>query len=148
MPLAENTNLRGSIPYGGPPVYIVWIQLLCKCWMNNSFTCLVKSKPVKQEVSRSQWYFLLWWVLRHEPFLPFSHSPSDSLVQSFGPLQDVTIILKHWCDGVVKLSHSLHGLRGLNGRWSPFSCHPLGNSQLFKFAWNHCLQSSLVGRVH
>ena len=34
--------------YGWPPVYFVWIQLLCLRWMNNSFACLVKSKPVKQ----------------------------------------------------------------------------------------------------
>ena len=26
-----------------------WYQLLCLCWMNNIFTCLVESKPVKQE---------------------------------------------------------------------------------------------------
>ena len=36
---------------GWPPFLFVWIQLLCFCWMNNSFTCLVGSKPVKQEVS-------------------------------------------------------------------------------------------------
>ena len=33
-----------------PPVYFDWIQLLCLCWMSNSFTCLVKSKPLKQEI--------------------------------------------------------------------------------------------------
>ena len=30
-----------------------WIQLRYLCWLNNSFTCLVKSKPVKQEVSHT-----------------------------------------------------------------------------------------------
>ena len=35
---------------GKYPIYSGWIQLLCLCWMNNSFTSLVKSKPVKQEV--------------------------------------------------------------------------------------------------
>ena len=39
--------------YDWPPVYFVWIQLLCLCCINNSFTCLVKSKPVKQEVSHT-----------------------------------------------------------------------------------------------
>ena len=34
-----------------PPVTFVRIQLLCLRWMNNSFTCLVKSKTVKQVVS-------------------------------------------------------------------------------------------------
>ena len=37
--------------HGWPPVYIACIQLLCLCWNSNSFTCSVKSKPVKQEVS-------------------------------------------------------------------------------------------------
>ena len=31
-------------------VYFVWIQLLWFCWIKNSFSCFVKSKPVKQEV--------------------------------------------------------------------------------------------------
>ena len=31
--------------------FSVWIQLLCLCCINSSFTCLDKSKPVKQEVS-------------------------------------------------------------------------------------------------
>ena len=35
-------------------VYFVWIQLLCLCWLSNS---LVKSKPVKQEVRHTEWYF-------------------------------------------------------------------------------------------
>ena len=39
--------------YGWPPAYFVYIQLLCLCCINSSFTCLVKSKPVKQEVSRT-----------------------------------------------------------------------------------------------
>ena len=47
-------NLRWSIPLcNWPPVYFVWIQLLCFCWISNSFTCLVKPKPVKQDVSRT-----------------------------------------------------------------------------------------------
>ena len=42
---AKNINLKGSIS--------VWLtDLLCFGWMNNSFTsCLVKSKPVKEEAS-------------------------------------------------------------------------------------------------
>ena len=50
--------------YSWPPVYFVWIRLICICLTSNSFTCLVKSKPVKQEVSRI--VILpspLWWVL-------------------------------------------------------------------------------------
>ena len=31
----------------------IWIQLLGLCWINNQFTCLVESKPVKQEVSHT-----------------------------------------------------------------------------------------------
>ena len=31
--------------------FSVWIQLLCLCLIRNRFTCLVKSKPVKQELS-------------------------------------------------------------------------------------------------
>ena len=30
-----------------PPVLFVWIQQVWLFWMNNRFTCLVKSKPVK-----------------------------------------------------------------------------------------------------
>ena len=51
---AQNTNLlaKGEVSlYAWPPVLFVWIQLLCSWWINNRFTCLVKSKPVKQEVS-------------------------------------------------------------------------------------------------
>ena len=45
----ENTNLRGRINVRETDLF----QLLCLCWMINSFSCLVKSKPVKQEVSHS-----------------------------------------------------------------------------------------------
>ena len=31
-------------------ILFVWFHLICLCWMNNRFTCLVKSKPVQQEV--------------------------------------------------------------------------------------------------
>ena len=34
-------------------VWIVWIQLVCLCSINNRLTYLVTSKPVKQEVSRT-----------------------------------------------------------------------------------------------
>ena len=37
--------------YYCPPVALVCIQLLCLCWNSNRFTCLDKSKPVKQEVN-------------------------------------------------------------------------------------------------
>ena len=37
--------------YGWPPILFVCLQLLCLGWINNKFTCLVKSNPVKQEVS-------------------------------------------------------------------------------------------------
>ena len=47
----ENTYFREVSLCGWPPVYFVWIQALCSCWFSISFTCLVKSKPVKQEVS-------------------------------------------------------------------------------------------------
>ena len=51
----ENTHRWGKHHslYGWSPVLQVWIQLLCLWWMNNSFTCLVKTKPVKQEVNRT-----------------------------------------------------------------------------------------------
>ena len=34
-----------------PPVYFVWAQLLCLCWISISFTSLVEFNPVKQEVN-------------------------------------------------------------------------------------------------
>ena len=50
------------------PVYFVLIEVLCYCWISNSFTCLVKSKPVKQEVSRTVILFpmvtVLWSILK------------------------------------------------------------------------------------
>ena len=49
---SENTNLGEVSLYGWPPIYFVEVQLLCLCWISNCFTRLVKSKPVKQEVSR------------------------------------------------------------------------------------------------
>ena len=51
---AEHTNLMGrttgTVPH---PIYFAWIQLIFLCWINNSFTSLVKTKPVKQEVTRT-----------------------------------------------------------------------------------------------
>ena len=49
----ENSDLRVTSLYNWPPVYFVWIQLFCLSCINNSFTCLVKSKPVNQEVSHT-----------------------------------------------------------------------------------------------
>ena len=39
--------------FGWPAVWLVRIQLLCLCLINNILTCLAKFKPVKQEVSRT-----------------------------------------------------------------------------------------------
>ena len=51
-PIYQKTLTLGEVSlYGWPPVYFAWIQLLCQCWISKSFTCLVKYKPVKQEVS-------------------------------------------------------------------------------------------------
>ena len=47
----ENINLRGSITVPLTSCLFCWIQLLCLCWISNSFICLVKSKAVKQEIS-------------------------------------------------------------------------------------------------
>ena len=45
--------IRGSITVRLTSCFFVWIPLLWFCWMNNRFTCFVKSKPVKQEVSHA-----------------------------------------------------------------------------------------------
>ena len=57
--------LKGKYHLIVDPLFFAWIQRLCLCWMNNSFTCSVKSKPVIQSNRRSvvQWYFSLWSVL-------------------------------------------------------------------------------------
>ena len=34
-------------------VFLVWVELLCLCWINNTSASFVKSKPVKQEVSHT-----------------------------------------------------------------------------------------------
>ena len=50
--LCQRTLTEGEVSqYDWPPDYFVWIQLLCLCLVNYRFTSLVKSKPVKQEVS-------------------------------------------------------------------------------------------------
>ena len=55
---------QGEVSMNGrPPVYFVWIQLLCLRRMNNFFTSLVKSKPVKQEISCIGMVLLLVSVL-------------------------------------------------------------------------------------
>ena len=46
---AENTHSLHKVKY---PVWLVWIQLFC-CIKLSTDTCLAKSKPVKQEVSRT-----------------------------------------------------------------------------------------------
>ena len=45
--------LWGSITVRLTSCLNVQIQLLWLCWVNNRFTCSVKSKPVKQEVSHT-----------------------------------------------------------------------------------------------
>ena len=49
----------GEVSLHDWPVCFVLILLLSLCWMNNNFTCLVKSKPVKQEVSHTMIFPLL-----------------------------------------------------------------------------------------
>ena len=49
----ENIKLRGSFTVRLTSCLFCLVRLLCLYWINNSFTCLLKSKPVKQEVSRS-----------------------------------------------------------------------------------------------
>ena len=59
--LHQGTLIHGEVSlYGWSPVCFVCIQLICLCWMNNSFTCFVKSKPVKQKVSCTV-ILPLWW---------------------------------------------------------------------------------------
>ena len=54
---AENTHIlwmgKNHSLYSRPPVWLVWIQVLCLCLINNICNCLAESKPVKQKVSRS-----------------------------------------------------------------------------------------------
>ena len=56
-PLTQRILTQGEVPIIVPTADLVlsfvWIQLLCLCWLRISFTCLVKSKPAKQEVTRS-----------------------------------------------------------------------------------------------
>ena len=55
LPSPENTNLTGSINVLQPTSWWFCVDsaALLVCWMNNSFTCLDKSKPVKQEVNHT-----------------------------------------------------------------------------------------------
>ena len=54
---AENTHIlwmgKNHSLYSRPPVWLVWIQVLCLCLINNICNCLAESKPFKQKVSRS-----------------------------------------------------------------------------------------------
>ena len=62
--LNANTVWRGSIivQLTSCLFCLDWIQLLCWCWMNNSFTCLVKSKLVKQEDSYIEICMQYVWI--------------------------------------------------------------------------------------
>ena len=68
---AENTNLRGSITVQLTSCFFLFGF---SCLLNNSFTCFVKSKPVKQEViyrygDISPMASVLWMkVTPHPPF--------------------------------------------------------------------------------
>ena len=46
----SNEKKITQLSNGWSPANLIWIQLFCVCWMDNSFTSVVKSKPVKQEV--------------------------------------------------------------------------------------------------
>ena len=80
-----------SLPtYGWPPVLLVWIQLLCLCWINNIITSW--SNP-NQSTRRSavQWYlpFQSKWVFSTTSLLPCDSNfyPSLSRLGSRGSLQ-------------------------------------------------------------
>ena len=45
----ESTNLRVSITVWLTSCLFCFDSALCSCWMKKQFTCLVKSKPVKQD---------------------------------------------------------------------------------------------------
>ena len=76
--------------YGWTPVWIVWIQLLCLCLINNIFTCSAKSKPVKQDISHivilplTKWVSVLWLVKLHSVmgFVRESGDPSSMAERS------------------------------------------------------------------
>ena len=64
----QRTITYGEVTqYFWVPDNFVWIQLLYLCWMNYSFTCLAKSKPVKQEVNRTVLFPLVVSVLCYTP---------------------------------------------------------------------------------
>ena len=52
LPHPENTPLIPFV-YSWPHVLLVWICMLYSCPINNRFTCSVKPKPVKHEVSHT-----------------------------------------------------------------------------------------------
>ena len=77
----QRTLTYGKVSlYGWPPIYFVWIQLLCFCWISNSFTCSVKSKPVKQEVSCTVLIPPMLSILWYRP--TYTNTQSLSLVSS------------------------------------------------------------------
>ena len=53
LAILSREHLLRKGKYGWPPVWLLLIQLLCLCLINNRFTCSGKSKPVKLEVSRA-----------------------------------------------------------------------------------------------
>ena len=64
--LAKNTHLlcRGEVSMYNwpPPVLRVLIQLRCFWWIDSRFTCLVKSKPTKQEAGDSSPMAIILWM--------------------------------------------------------------------------------------
>ena len=53
LPIDWILKPKSEVSLYGWPVNFDWIHRLYLCWIGNSFPCLVKSKPVKQEVSRT-----------------------------------------------------------------------------------------------
>ena len=113
--------------YSRRPVLLVWIQLLCLCWINNSFACLVKSKggqPHSDTSPYGECYLLphsayktlslylntlsLSFSLFLYLFLSFSISISDSLSLSFTLSLSFSLYLYLWLFFFLSLSLSLY----------------------------------------
>ena len=71
-PSKRDFTLQGEVsPYSCPPVWLIWIQLFCWFKTINRQTCLAKSKPVKQEDSRSPTISVLClqkWLRKHRTY--------------------------------------------------------------------------------
>ena len=95
------------------------LSCFCLCWMNNTLTCLVKSKPVKQEVSRTVIFphkvSVLWTISPIQRSVARPYLSTISTIQRIKALKVATtdILTVHQFYKLVMANWFFHWKRGL-----------------------------------